>query len=337
MTSGDRPPADEDDTDEDEPIPSDDGTGVDANSDGVGGDGSGNDDVGGDEPGRSEDVGGEEPGRSEDDSDFGTENVAVSSQIDGETAEITREDRTPLDRFLSDDDGPYMVVREVLLSVAVVLVIGLVLFAVSGVWPPLVAVESTSMEPNMKMGDLVLVTEPGRYAPEAAVPGTGVVTYERGTEAGYETFGMPGSVIVFDPPDRHGSPIIHRAHHHVEEGENWYDRVDQDAMNADSCEELATCPAPYDGFITKGDHNRWYDQDYEHNGIAPVVHEDWVTGVARVRIPMLGWIRLIFTGEAGPFAGTLPSVPLDPETVLVASGASAVAAGRNAGWMARRN
>lgn len=255
-------------------------------------------------------------------------------------ADDKRDEKGPLDRFLTDQDGPYMVVREVLLSVAVVLAIGFVLFAISGVWPPLVAVESTSMEPNMKVGDLVLVTEPGRYAPDAAVSDTGVVTLEQGEVIGYETFGMPGSVIIFDPPDRTGSPIIHRAHHHVEEGENWYDRVDQDAMNADSCEELATCPAPHDGFITKGDQNRWYDQDYERNGIAPVVHEDWVTGVARLRIPYLGWIRLIFTGQAGPFAGTVvptgipspvPTPPLpSPETILAASGASAAVAGRYA-------
>ena len=313
MTSGERPPSD-DDTDAGDPVPPDEGDNHAAGSDGSDSVALGTDEAASDaEPG----LGGE--------SDLGRE------------PDARQDDRTPLDRFLNDQDGPYMVVREVLLSVVVVVAIGLVLFAISGVWPPLVAVESTSMEPNMKMGDLVLVTEPGRYAPDVAVPGTGVVTYEQGAEMGYETFGMPGSVIVFDPPDRVGSPIIHRAHHHVEEGENWYDRVDQDAMNADSCEELATCPAPYDGFITKGDHNRWYDQDYEHNGIAPVVHEDWVTGVARLRVPMLGWIRLIFTGEAGPFAGTLPAVPLDPETVLVASGASAVAVGRNAGWMNRRN
>ncbi|AUX07660.1 signal peptidase I [Halalkaliarchaeum desulfuricum] len=333
MTSGERSPADEDDSDGSESFPSDEGTGEEADVDEV----VQSEGLSGSEVDINQ-VDGDHDDESIDDESIDDESIDDESIDDESTDDPDRNDRTPLERFLNDQDGPYMVVREVLLSVAVVLVIGLVLFAISGVWPPLVAVESTSMEPNMKMGDLVLVTEPGRYAPDAAVSGTGVVTYEQGAEVSYETFGMPGSVIVFDPPDRTGSPIIHRAHHHVEEGENWYDRVDQDAMNADSCEELATCPAPHDGFITKGDHNRWYDQDYEHNGIAPVVHEDWVTGVARVRVPMLGWIRLIFTGEAGPFAGTLPSVPFpEPETLLVASGASAVAAGRNAGWMNRWN
>ncbi|MEF8781236.1 MAG: S26 family signal peptidase [Haloferacaceae archaeon] len=233
-----------------------------------------------------------------------------------------------LHRFLNDQHGPLMVLREVLTSVSVVLAIGLLLFAISGVWPPLVAVESASMEPNMVKGDLILVTEPGRYAPESAVPGTGVVTYQSGAETGYETFGMAGSVIVFDPPNRAGSPIIHRARYHVEEGENWYDEVDNDAMSADSCEELATCPAPHDGFITKGDGNRWYDQDYERSGIAPVVHEDWVTGVARVRIPYLGWIRLLFTGEAELSEVFGLSGALSPAKTLVAGGAGGFAAGR---------
>lgn len=241
------------------------------------------------------------------------------------------DDQTLLRRFLNDQDGPLMIIREILSSVAVVLAIGLLLFAISGVWPPLVAIESPSMEPNMVKGDLVLVTEPGKYAPDEAVSGTGVVTYERGTEADYQTFGMPGSVIVFDPPDRAGSPIIHRAHFHVEEGENWYDRADQDAMSADSCEELATCPAPHDGFITKGDNNRWYDQDYARNGIAPVVDEQWVTGVARIRVPYLGWIRLLFSGEADLFSGTT-GVPSGPPRgiVLVAGGVSGLVARRAA-------
>ncbi len=190
-----------------------------------------------------------------------------------------------------------MWIREMLSSVGIVLVIGLILFGVSGVWPPMVAVESGSMEPNMEVGDLVFVTEPGRIAPDAADNDIGVVTHEAGETADYRTFGSYGSVVIYRPPGRTASPIIHRAMFHVEEGENWYDRADDRYHSAADCGELNHCPAPHDGFITLGDNNGAYDQA---NGLAAPVKADWVTGVARVRVPYLGYVRLIATGQAEP-------------------------------------
>jgi len=224
----------------------------------------------------------------------------------------------PLERFRTAERGPLMWVREVVSSAAVVLAIGLVLFAISGVWPPMVAVESGSMEPNMVKGDLVLVTEPARYAPDAASNDLGVVTHEQGAEAGYTKFGKPGSVVVYRPPGRIGSPIIHRVRLHVEEGENWYDRADPDHVRADNCEELANCPAPHAGFITKGDNNAEYDQA---NGIAPPVRGEWVEGVARVRVPYLGWVRLVVSGQASLLG-------VSPGPTLFAAGASAAVVAR---------
>ena len=198
-------------------------------------------------------------------------------------------------RFRHDKEGPLMWVREMLSSVAVVLAIGLILFGVSGVWPPMVAVESGSMEPNMQVGDLVFVTEPGRLAPDAADNDVGVVTYDDGRVADYRTFGTYGSVVIYRPPGRTASPIIHRAMFHVEEGENWYDRADGEYHSAAGCAELRHCPAPNDGFITLGDNNGAYDQA---NGLSPPVRAEWVTGVARVRVPYLGYVRLIASGQA---------------------------------------
>ena len=200
-------------------------------------------------------------------------------------------DQNALQRFWHADDGPLMLVREVLTSVLAVVAVGFLLFAISGVWPPMVAVESGSMEPHMSRGDLVFITEPGRYAPDAAVGDTGVVTYETGVETGYRTFGDHGSVIVYDRPDRFGPPVIHRARLHVTEGENWYDRASPEYMDASNCEQLQYCPAPYDGFITKGDANPQYDQV---SGIAAPVEERDIAGVARVRVPYLGYVRLGF-------------------------------------------
>ena len=235
------------------------------------------------------DTGGTEPSRPDDTNDAAGTDREPSPTPGSRTTDST--DENVLRRFWNAEDGPLMLVREVLTSVLAVLAVGFLLFAVSGVWPPMVAVESGSMEPHMSRGDLVFITEPGRYSPDAAVGDTGVVTHETGVETGYRTFGDHGSVIIYDRPDRFGPPVIHRARLHVTAGENWYDRADPEYMDADNCEQLQYCPAPYDGFITKGDANPQYDQV---SGIAAPVEERDVNGVARVRVPYLGYVRLGF-------------------------------------------
>jgi signal peptidase len=202
-----------------------------------------------------------------------------------------RSEESFITRFRTARSGPLLFVRETLYSVLGVLAVGLLLFAISGVWPPMVAVESGSMEPEMQRGDLIFVTEPERFTPDYGQGG--IVTVEVGTEEGYRSFGGNGSVIIYDPPDRVGSPIIHRAHFHVEEGENWYDRANPAYMNADDCGSLSNCPAPHDGFITKGDANARYDQA---SNIAGPVQPEWIRGTARLRIPYLGHIRLRLAG-----------------------------------------
>jgi len=198
-----------------------------------------------------------------------------------------------------------LLLREVTISVGFVFVVGLLLFGVSGVWPPMVAVESESMEPNIDQYDLIVVTEPGRFAPEAADE-TGVVTAESVSESEYESFNNPGSVIVYDEPNSYGSPIIHRAHFFVEEGENWYDRANPDYVSAENCDQLQYCPAPHDGYITKGDNQMSNSQYDQANGIAPVVKPGWISGIAKFGVPYAGYIRLALTGAAS-FGPLLPA------------------------------
>jgi signal peptidase len=204
--------------------------------------------------------------------------------------------------FARTDHGAVSYVREILTSVAAVLLVGVVLFAVSGLWPPMVAIESPSMEPNMKTGDLVFVMEEHRLAPGAAYGETGVVTYRTGQETGYTKFQRSGDVIVYRPDGNGGTtPIIHRAMFYVNDSEDWYDKavaVDPRAVgSADDCEELDFCPAPHGGFITKGDNentNRHYDQV---SGLTAPVKPAWIVGTAEFRIPLLGNIRLWASGQ----------------------------------------
>ncbi|MFC7248929.1 S26 family signal peptidase [Halomicroarcula sp. GCM10025324] len=174
-------------------------------------------------------------------------------------------------------------------AVVAVALVGLFLFAVSGVWPPLVAIESPSMTPNIETGDMVFVMEPERFAgPDAR---HGVVTAAAGDATGYVAFGRSGDVIVFRPDgDRQATPIIHRAMLWVDVGENWYDRADPNAVGtAGDCDALRNCPAPHSGFVTQGDFNTEYDQV---GTTSTVVRPSWVVGTGEVRLPGLGWLRL---------------------------------------------
>ncbi|MFB6097495.1 MAG: S26 family signal peptidase [Haloferacaceae archaeon] len=215
---------------------------------------------------------------------------------DGRSPREGAADDSFLTRVRTAESGPLFVAREVLTSVLTVAAVGLLLFAISGVWPPMVAVESGSMEPHMTKGDLVFITEPGRFAPDAAVQNTGVVPFDVAEGTGYRQFGSYGTVIVYDSPQWHGPPVIHRARFWVSDGENWYDEANPNYVGgADNCEEMPYCPAPHAGFITKGDANPAYDQV---SGISSPVQPAWIVGIARLRVPWLGWIRLIFSGQA---------------------------------------
>lgn len=219
-----------------------------------------------------------------------------------EDRSVSIEDDGILRWFLKADSGAVVYVRDIASSVGFVMLIALILFGVSGVWPPMVAVESGSMEPNMERGDMIFVVENDRFVGDGAIGDTGIVTRAIGTETGHDQFGNPGDVIIFRPGGSNlETPVIHRAEFWVEKGERWTEtKADAAALNGASCSELATCPAPYDGFVTKGDANGGYDQ---HPGYgaerSQVVKPEWIEGKAAYRIPWLGQIRLVVDDVLG--------------------------------------
>jgi signal peptidase I len=162
-----------------------------------------------------------------------------------------------------------------LLSVVAILIAFMVLSKlVFGLWTPMVAVESGSMEPHMQIGDIIFMKSIDR---------TNVVTNEVGKELGYKSFEEYGNVILYRPYGREGvTPIIHRAMYRVEAGEPMWE---------------GGPPAPYSGYITKGDNvvtNSHYDQEGQISYLMPV-KDEWIIGTAQYRIPYLGYIRLIFS------------------------------------------
>lgn len=103
-------------------------------------------------------------------------------------------------------------VRDIAVAVIIMVVILGGIWAYTQEWPPLVVVESSSMQHGdttsylgvIDTGDLVLVqTAPAR---------TDVVTYLQGRASGYTTYGEYGDVIIFRIYNLPGeTPIIHRA------------------------------------------------------------------------------------------------------------------------------
>jgi signal peptidase len=150
---------------------------------------------------------------------------------------------------------------EALIIVAIIIVVA---YAATGTWHIGFAVESGSMLPNMKVGDLIFVQAPQR---------TEIITCEEGKLADYKSFNGYGDVIIYRPNGLSSqTPIIHRAMYWVEkEGQMPNGR-----------------PAPHEGYITKGDNNAGYDQP----NWQPVKPE-WIVAIAKAKVPYLGYPSLI--------------------------------------------
>lgn len=185
---------------------------------------------------------------------------------------------------------------ESLLSAALILlVVGVLLYAASGIWPSMVALESGSMQPEIERGDMVFVMEADRFPGQPHGSG-GVVTAAMAADTGYHRFGGDGDVILFRPNgDTSQTPIVHRAMFWVEDGENWVDQANPAFLRGSTCADVKRCPAPNAGYITKGDNNEGYDQVLRLDsckGKCDPVKPEWVIGTAEVNTPYLGELWL---------------------------------------------
>ncbi|MDR9382389.1 MAG: S26 family signal peptidase, partial [Natronomonas sp.] len=93
--------------------------------------------------------------------------------------------------------------------------------------------------------------------------------------------------------------------------------------DAENCEELNHCPAPHAGFITKGDNeltNRHYDQA---SRLSAPVRPDWIIGTAELRVPYLGYVRLLLSGVMVTPVEPAVADPFEPSATRDTSPASA--------------
>lgn len=173
------------------------------------------------------------------------------------------------------------IVRDLIFVLTVVVIFASVSKIALGLYTPMVAVESGSMIPHIRIGDIIFVESINR---------TEIITNEDGKKMNYLSFDEYGDVILYKPRGIEGvTPIIHRAMYYVNESEPMWPGGPL---------------APHAGYITKGDNtktNAAYDQQGSISHLQPIKKE-WVIGKARFgRVPLLGCISLIPRGNFACF------------------------------------
>lgn len=176
-------------------------------------------------------------------------------------------------KFSADHPDIYQFIKDLIFSIAVVAVIALALYVYAGVWTPVVSVNGTSMLDHMHAGDLVLVQGLNRGA---------VHTYEIMVNTSYQMFGEYGDVIVYNPYGNKDQPmVIHRAIRWVNETEPMWP---------------GGLSAPWSGYITLGDNNNNITDQQSNICYLQPVKPEWVHGIARFKVPYLGYLRSLLAG-----------------------------------------
>jgi signal peptidase len=247
--------------------------------------------------------------------------------------------------------------KGMLIAPIIFVIILLSMFLYSGIWPPLVVIESKSMQHSedtsyigvIDTGDLVIVKE---------TPDSGrITTYLEGVATGYQTYGEYGDVIIYFKSGL-DKPIIHRAICYLEYNQTgggfdipvladvpsaqwevvcgpdvWWNQkgtielYDVGYAQATVRLDLSLMLdyfddrgiTPHGGFITMGDNN------WSPSGSGPIGNYDQLS---IIREPVKEeWVIGVARGEIPWFGllklyltGTAPSyVPSNSETFLIAS------------------
>jgi len=99
-------------------------------------------------------------------------------------------------------------------GLALLILVGVLgsLFLYSGLWPPIVVVESTSMQHSDTRSAIGIVDAGDIMVVKKTTSAAQVVTYLGGLATGHRTYGEPGDVIIYAPDGNTAvTPIIHRA------------------------------------------------------------------------------------------------------------------------------
>lgn len=228
----------------------------------------------------------------------------------------------------------FLFLRDAGVALILVALILVTMYAYTGLWPPLVVVESDSMmhgDDNIShigtidTGDLVLVRK--------VTQASDIETYMDGYVSGHRAYGDYGDVVIYKPDGTDArTPIIHRAIIYleydsvgncfraealrdIEKGEKW-DTTDSDDTwscltstlrifhvgwddRSVAIDVSNLLPSRASGFVTKGDANTNTDLALNRNNLVDI---DWIVGKARGEIPWFGLLKLWTTDSLGSAA-----------------------------------
>ncbi len=232
-------------------------------------------------------------------------------------------------------EGLKALLRDIAIAFLLVAIVMASLFAFTRVWPPMVVVESPSMQHSnaesfvgaIDTGDIVLVQNAPRRQD--------IITYVEGRSpsSGFSTYGDYGDVIIFAPDgDRTEIPLIHRALlalewneteqgfdipalRNLEKGVDWdSNKVEPFGLGRGDWVELSlvtyrklTVTIRMDDYISRATAQTCPENfcgfiTMGDNNVGPdryLTRLDWVQGRARGEIPWFGLLKLVFTGGFG--------------------------------------
>lgn len=148
------------------------------------------------------------------------EDIELAESEDMETTDVSSPEEEEIEESEEEDEpsrrknwvrSALLVLRDVGIALLVVFLVFVALWAYSGVWPPIVVVESSSMQHDdfsssvgvIDTGDLVIVQNTNSRKE--------VETYVQGECSGHSTYGDSGDVIIYNERGGGDKPIIHRA------------------------------------------------------------------------------------------------------------------------------
>jgi signal peptidase len=242
--------------------------------------------------------------------------------------------------FWNSDNSKIALIRDIVISMVLVMIILMALWTYTGQWfaAPMVAIESGSMmhldEPfgrygTIDAGDMVLLVKVNNK--------NDIVPYSEKNSDEYH-YQKYGDVIIYKPlGNEERDQIIHRAMCWVEvkkeDGKKTY-TIDGYITDHPADEKLflpelgiRSPNYPYEngwvvnwthsGYITKGDNPNTNPTCDQIGGICPQpIKIEWVSGKARFELPWIGSINLLFNDIVGG-KSTLGNVPQDSLICLI--------------------
>ncbi len=218
-------------------------------------------------------------------------------------------------------------IKDIVVAVVLISVVMASLYAYTGLWPPMVVIESGSMQ-HSDDTSYIGVIDTGDIVLSRKTSFSEITTYVEGRASGYKTYGDYGDVIIYRPLNRDVTPIIHRAVLYLE----WNETTSFDAPSLKDLtygtdyitdsgtwhgirREIEIRDYGYEskdliirvdgllryhhsGYISAGDHNvaRGYGVD-QNTGICPEpIKTSWIMAKAVGELPWFGLIKLSFSG-----------------------------------------